>query len=108
MPWPEHVELSAHLRSLEKAQMKPRVPPPIIVRVDQLVRLLMERVRALGDVSRDELIAALIHTTEPQTDDLLRRVLAYREADVHHTLLDTKKTRGIYTMPPREQGRPSH
>ena len=102
--WPSEVELSDYVRDLATYQMRCLVPPPVAVRVDQLVADLMRRVRDLGDVSHGELVAALIQTAAP--DDLDAKVLAYRNARVHEALLDASATTGLHPIPAKKLGRP--
>jgi hypothetical protein len=102
--WPQDVELSAVLHRLPPTQYKVRVPPPIVVRLDQLLQALWERVEDYTDVSHGELLAALIHDT--REDELAPKVAAYKQAKVHETLLGATEQAGSYPLPERRVGRP--
>jgi hypothetical protein len=78
----------------------------VVVRLDQLLHVLLDKARELGDVTHGELVAALIHTAPTDVADLSTRVTTYRWAKVHSTLLDAKRRTGSYRMPPRKIGRP--
>src|SRR5437667_4636526 len=104
--WPPDVDLSRYVRDVDTYPMKSLVPPPIAIRVDQLVDALMQNVRDLGDVSQSELVAALIQTADTDPARLAESVLVYRNARVYETLVDAKTKTGLHPLPPRRVGRP--
>src|SRR4051812_3968110 len=97
------VDLEAFVADLPNVQLKAGVPLPIRHRVDLLADFVAE-VRALGGVSRDELVAALLFTAEWDPAALGARVVQYREARVWQAVRELRK-RGLYTVPPARTGR---
>jgi hypothetical protein len=96
--WPDNVELSAFLADLDVVQFKLRVPPPIVVLVDDLLRQVPRRV---GVKNASELIAALLLKARACGSETLGEAVGdYRECRVHDGL-PTDETTGTYSMPAR-------
>lgn len=100
------VELSAFLRDMAPEQFNVGVPAPIAERADQLVETLLDRARALGAVSRGELVAALIHDAPADAGQLRAKVEQYREAQVWQTILGARRKTGRIVIQRRSRGRP--
>jgi hypothetical protein len=103
---PLEVDRSAFLRDLAPEQFNVRVPAPVAQRADQLVERLLEQARALGAVSRGELVAALIHDAPPDASQLRAKVERYREARVWETILGTRRKAGKLVIHRKARGRP--
>jgi hypothetical protein len=99
------IDLGAYVTDTEKVQLKAEVPAPIRYRADLLTDLVGE-VRALGPVSRDELLASLVHTAEANPQSLRAQVETYREARAWQTLRSRHRS-GTYIIPAPAPGRPS-
>jgi hypothetical protein len=103
------VNLAAYLRDLDSEQLKAYVPEPLIVRVDELVRIVrrstLPKARHLGDLEGSELVAALI-LAAPTTDKSLTRIVErYRNARVWLAFPDEKRRSGSRKLPTRRPGR---
>lgn len=103
---PHEVDLSDFLRDLEAEQFNVRVPSPVARRADQLTETLRQRARALGAVSRGELVAALIHDAPADAALLRVKVERYREAQVWETVLGLRRKTGKHAIHRRGRGRP--
>lgn len=102
----ERVDLAADLAGLANVQLKVLAPRPVDVGLELLVADLMKRARELRDVSRGEVVGALLRAAARDPSALPELVLSYRKAKVHELLLDEKRQSGRRTLPPRTPGRP--
>jgi hypothetical protein len=103
----EPVGLNAELGTLELVQVKVRLPRPVEMGLEQLVRDLMARARELGDVTRGELVGALLLPVVRDPSELRQLITRYRNAKVHEALPNVTVTSGTIDVPPRLGGRPS-
>jgi hypothetical protein len=103
----EVVDLAADLSTLELVQVKVGLPRPVEMGLEQLVIDLMSRARELGDVSRGELVGALLLPAVRQPERLPRLVEEFRNAKVHEALPNAQATSGTIGIPPRALGRPA-
>jgi hypothetical protein len=67
---------------------------------------LMQRVRQLKEVTRGELVGALVLGAIRDPDALPELVAAYRDAKVHECFPDEGRRIGRRALPPRVLGRP--
>jgi hypothetical protein len=100
------VDLGGWLAEQPQVQLAAWIPAPVDRRLDQLVDLLHERARALGNVNQSELVAALLKAAPSDADDLTPVIVSYREAKAHQALLDQTETEGRAILPRRLRGRP--
>ncbi len=103
----EVVDLAADLSTLELVQVKVGLPRPVEMGLEQLVLDLMARARELGDVSRGELVGALLLPAVRLPDELPQLVEKFRNAKVHEALPSAPATSGTIGIPPRPLGRPA-
>jgi hypothetical protein len=103
----EVVDLAAELATLELVQVKVGLPRPVEMGLEQLVVDLMARAHELGDVTRGELLGALLLPTVREPADLPRLVETFRNAKVHEALPHVTATEGTIDVPPRAPGRPA-
>jgi hypothetical protein len=78
-----------------------RLPPPVDVRLDDLVEILQTRVRAVG---RGDVAAALIHAASEDADNLYALYRKYQADPVYTTLISVKKTEGRHKLPAKTRG----
>ena len=78
------VQLGDYLADQPGVALKDQLSAPIAYRLERLIRVT-KSVRVLGDVSPNELIAALLHSTRPDARTLKRIVERYRDDRVWHT-----------------------
>jgi hypothetical protein len=102
----ERVDLAADLASLDDVQVKVLAPRPVEVGLELLLGDLMSRVRTLKEVTRGELVGALVLGAVRKPAALPDLVAAYRTAKVHELLPGEKRRTGTRTLPPRLPGRP--
>jgi hypothetical protein len=103
---PERVNLAADLGSLDNVQVKVLAPRPVEVGLELLLGDLMGRVRALKEVTRGELVGALVLGAVRDPAALPELVSAYRDAKVHELFPGETRQAGTRTLPPRVPGRP--
>jgi hypothetical protein len=91
------VERAARVQDLPATTQVGKVPTPVIRRAEQLCDAL----DAAGEHRPDRqfLIAALIATTEPDSDDLAARLRGYRLMLVHEAVLNETDTEGEIELP---------
>jgi hypothetical protein len=102
----ERVNLAADLASLDDVQVKVLAPRPVEVGLELLLGDLMGRVRALKEVTRGELVGALVLGAVRDAAALPELVSAYRTAKVHELFPGETRQTGTRTLPPRLPGRP--
>jgi hypothetical protein len=102
----ERVDLAADLATLKNVQLKVLAPRPVDVGLELLVADLMKRARELKDVSRGEVVGALVLAAARDYSALAELVVSYRRAKVHELLPDEKRQSGTRMLPPRTPGRP--
>lgn len=92
-----HVNYGDRVQDLAADSALGKVPPPVIVRAEQLCDAL----DAAGEhrPDRNFLAAALIATTDPDSEDLAARLRAYRLKRVHEVVLDAPETEGPVDLP---------
>src|SRR4051794_38093147 len=100
------VNLAADLSSLEDVQLKVWVPRPTELALEDLVLDVMKRARELGDVSRGEVVSALILEARSRTD-IHALVQRYRKAKVHEIWPGDGRSEGRKVLPARKLGRPT-
>jgi hypothetical protein len=100
------VDLGGWLAEQPQVQLAAWIPAPVDRRLDQLVDILHERARALGNVNQSELVAALLKAAPSDADGLAPVIVSYREAKTHEALLDQAETEGTVILPRRSRGRP--
>lgn len=95
------VDLAARVRDLPSIQVLAKVPTPIVVRAEELCDALDDAGEARPD--RLLLVAALVYAAQPNVDDLMAKLKAYRLANVHEVILEKTKTEGRIRLkkPPR-------
>lgn len=97
--WPESVELSAYLTDAQTAQVKLRVPVPVVVLAAQLMHSVPRRV---GVRNASELVAALLVKALDDTEALGKMVGDYRETRTHG-VLETAEVEGPFELPARAE-----
>lgn len=102
----QRVNLAAELATLPDVQVKVLAPRPVEVGLEQLVADVMERARELREVTRGEVVGALLLGAGRDAFDLVDLVVAYRRAKVYELLPGETRTAGRTTLPPRRPGRP--
>jgi len=95
--WPETVELSEFLPEVQTAQVKLRIPVPVVVLAAELLRGIPRRV---GVRNASELIGALLVQAMKDRASLGDLVGNYRETQVHR-VLETDATEGARAIPAR-------
>ena len=102
LPDPWTVDRAARLKDLVPIQTGTKLPTPIIVRAEQL----LDALDAAGEHRPDRqfLIAAMILTTEPDSEDLAARLRAYRLARVHEALIGETETQGEIKLTKQPRG----
>lgn len=93
-------DTKAHKTTTKAAAMN--WPMPIDHRLDQLVELANE---AGAATRRNELAAALINATEPDSEVLLQLVLRWRRALVREVVIETRFDTGVVYLPRYGPGR---
>jgi hypothetical protein len=102
----KRVDLAADLASLDEVQVKVLAPRPVELGLELLLGDLMGRMRTLKEVTRGELVGALVLKAVREPAELPDLVVAYRTAKVHEVFLGEKRQEGTRTLPPRLRGRP--
>lgn len=102
----ERVNLAADLATLDDVQLKVLAPRPVEVGLELLLTDLMQRVRQLKEVTRGELVGALVLGAVRDSAALPELVAAYRDAKVYELFADERRRAGRRTLPPRIPGRP--
>lgn len=102
----ERVDLAADLAKLDHVQLKVLAPRPVEVGLELLLTDLMQRVRQLKEVTRGELVGALVLGAVRDPAALPQLVAAYRDAKVHELFPGERRRAGRRTLPPRIPGRP--
>lgn len=100
-------DLGALLRSLDSVQLKVYVPRPVEIGLEDLVVDVMRQAPELGDVSRGDLVGALVQRAIETRDDLSGLVERYRNAKIHELLPSERRKRGPFDPPARARGRPA-
>jgi hypothetical protein len=77
-------------------------PFPLDRRLDQLVELANE---AGANTRRNELAAALLAATQPDSEALLRLVISYRKLRVREVVLDVSESAQVIELPRYAPGR---
>lgn len=95
--WPTAVELSDYVSDAESAQLKVRVPAPVVLLVADLLTRIPRRVGVRGP---GELLAALIVQALDDPHGLPDAVGDYRETRVH-AVLQSDATEGAVPLPAR-------
>jgi hypothetical protein len=96
--WPSEVEATAYVAGLDTAQLKLRVPAPIVVLTADL---LLRTPRRVGVRNASELVAALLVRASRSTDDDLADLVGdYRETRAY-SILDPTAEVGMIVLPPR-------
>ena len=103
----ERVNLADEVATLPDVQLKVMAPRPVDVGLEQLVSDVMERARELREVTRGEIVGALLLGAARDASQLVDLVVAYRRARIHEVLPRELRTSGRVTLPPRRLGRPS-
>jgi hypothetical protein len=96
--WPIHVELDAYVTDVQTAQVKFRVPVPIVLVTAQVMRDVPRRV---GLASASELIAALIMRASDEEHLMADMIGDYREKLVYEVLSIDDRIQGPFTLPER-------
>lgn len=98
--WPSDVDLTEFVADVDTAQLKLRVPVPVVV----LAADLLQRVpRRVGVKNASELVAALLARASQDTDEELGEVVGdYRETRVY-SILDPEAESGTFAIPPRSE-----
>lgn len=102
----ERVNLADDLASLDNVQVKVLAPRPVEVGLELLLGDLMGRVRPLKEVTRGELVGALVLGAMRDPAGLPELVSSYRTAKVHELFPGETRRSGTRTLPPRVPGRP--
>lgn len=102
----ERINLAADLASLDDVQVKVLAPRPVEVGLELLLSDLMGRVRALNEVTRGELVGALVLSAVRDPSALPELVHTYRAAKVHELFPGETRRSGTRALPPRTRGRP--
>jgi hypothetical protein len=102
----EQVDLGADLATLDDVQLKLLAPRPVEVGLELLLTDLMQRVRLLKEVTRGELVGALVLGAVRDPGALPELVAAYRDAKVHEFFPGERRRAGTRALPPRVLGRP--
>jgi hypothetical protein len=92
---------------LELVQVKVGLPRPVEMGLEQLVVDLMAGARELGDVTRGEVVGALLLPAVREPAQLLHLVQSFRNAKVHEALPNVTEMAGTMDIPPRARGRPA-
>ena len=92
------VDRGARVQDLPAAIPVGKVPTPIVTRAEQLCDAL----DAAGEHRPDRqfLIAAIIATTDPDSDDLAARLRGYRLKLVHEVVIGETQTEGEMRLKP--------
>jgi hypothetical protein len=102
MPRPRQIPAATKLADLPLVPTKVHVPRPVEMRLEAMTADLMKRARDLGEVTRGEIVGALLlsHKADASLVDDLR---SYRDATAGQAVPGRKRI----TMPVRRRGRPS-
>jgi hypothetical protein len=102
MPRSRRIPSSLLLSELELVSTKVQISQPIEMRLEQMVLETMRRARDLGDVTRGEIVGAMI-LNRTVDDELVAEVRRYRD---RATVGDAVGGPETLTLPQRTRGRP--
>jgi hypothetical protein len=98
---PPTIARATPLAALPLVPTKVHLPRPVEMRLEGLVSQLMEQARDLGQVSRGDVVGALLLAREGDAE-LVADLRRYRGASAG----DALPGRGQLRLPPRRRGRP--
>jgi hypothetical protein len=101
-PWPQDVELSAHLAHLDTVQMKVLLPAPVVVLLSDLLQSARIYGPRLGTITPGEVAGAALLAAMPPGTALAKAVGDYRETRAHEVLTQATTTSGLFTLPGRD------
>ncbi|CAN5731879.1 hypothetical protein BH18ACT13_BH18ACT13_02060 [soil metagenome] len=96
--WPVSVDLSSYLTDVQTAQVKLRVPAPVLILIADLIQRAPRRV---GLRNASELVAALLVKALADDTDIGELVGDYRDT-LTHAILETGDVEGAFLLPARE------